>query len=133
MEIQKSQKIPFKYNCQRCYYGCSSKKDFAKHELTRKHLMEMNGTKWKPENPQCICDGCGRKYQTKSGLWKHKSKCDVQDNRVVKYDPNATADVSDKHIQNNNQNEIINRLMEQNSILLTTTQEFKQLMIDQNN
>jgi hypothetical protein len=79
MEIEKSPKIPKKFYCEKCHYECSNKKDFGKHELTRKHLLEINDEVRKPKNPHCICHKCERQFQTKSGLWKHTKKCIIPD------------------------------------------------------
>ncbi len=65
-----SQKIPEQHICEKCNYHTSSKKDFSKHLLTRKHTMIMKDND--PNNYQCIC---GKKYNYMSGLCKHKKKC----------------------------------------------------------
>ena len=60
--------------------------DWEKHLSTRKHQMETNGNKKVAQN----CGVCGRRYETRSGLWKHKQGCkplhntDTDTNALIK-------------------------------------------------
>ena len=75
METNMSLNIARKYYCEKCNYKCSKQSDFNKHLLTRKHKMETNGNHIVINNSPYICDICNKKYLNRSGLWKHKQKC----------------------------------------------------------
>lgn len=128
METIFTQKNPQKFHCEICYFSSSSKKDYAKHLLTRKHKKNENGnqmetleiangkknaikTQITPE--VYTCDFCSRGYKNKSGLWKHNKKC--QDKKEEPKDV-----------------ELIGKLIQQNMDLVSQNQEFKQMMIEQN-
>jgi len=80
---QKNPKNPNIYSCNFCYYNTSSKKDFNKHNSTRKHKLKEIENQIEPnrtENPEkslsgFICEKCNKSYLSKSGLWNHKKKC----------------------------------------------------------
>ena len=62
--------------CKPCDYTTSSKKDFEKHLLTKKHNNgEYNQitTKKSPEH-NVVCD-CGRTYNHRASLYNHKKTC----------------------------------------------------------
>jgi hypothetical protein len=65
--------------CGTCNYITSSKKDFNKHESTRKHLDAAASNQIEPNSPKKsqlhICKLCLKEYQSKSGLWNHAKKC----------------------------------------------------------
>ena len=69
------------YSCKKCDYNTSNKKDFNKHNLTAKHqknsvstIFNKNGILEEniPKIYDCIC---GKIYKERSGLWRHKQKC----------------------------------------------------------
>lgn len=86
MITKKSPKIPKIYTCKICDYITSNKKDFKKHNLTRKH-------KNKAKNPQndnkkspfveFICENCGKKYKHRSGLSRHQKNCNIVIEKTV--------------------------------------------------
>jgi hypothetical protein len=69
------------YVCEKCDYICYKKYNWDKHLTTIKHIKETqetsletkNGKKWHQEN--FTCDSCNKSYKNRSGLWKHKQKC----------------------------------------------------------
>jgi hypothetical protein len=70
------------YTCKKCDYNTCNKKDFNKHNLTAKHQkntistnFNQNGILYEniPKVYDCIC---GKIYKERSGLWRHKQKCD---------------------------------------------------------
>jgi len=76
METKNSAFSAQKYNCDFCHIQCSKKNDWERHILTSKHLRKCGlqmETKLSAEN-DFICN-CGKKYYTKSGLWKHRKVC----------------------------------------------------------
>ena len=76
-----SSKIP-KFNCEYCNLITDNKKDFKKHELTRKHIKNIkwykNGKNFpnlSQELKQYSCSYCGKYYTHASGLCRHKKTC----------------------------------------------------------
>ena len=53
-----------KYICKICEYGTNNKSNYNRHLKTKKHK----------NNSEINC-GCGKKYKTRTGLWKHKKIC----------------------------------------------------------
>ena len=104
-----SQKIPKYFECKKCNYITSNKKDYNKHVLTLKHQNTTNTTKVVPiacKEYRCYC---GKVYKHHSSLWNHKKIC-------PKKSPNNIVDST---------NDTIIALLKQN-------QEFKELILQQN-
>ena len=109
-----------KFMCQICDYSTSYKCNYDKHIVTPKHVMATNSNKSQQKVSESISDSsdnnackiCGKKYQNRSGLWRHKKKCGIIQ---CKEDLNDQT----KHQQ------LVEYLMKENS-------EFKQLIIEQN-
>ena len=56
------------FNCEKCHYFTKVKCNFAKHMASKRHSLDM-------QLPYiCKCFICGRKYKSKSGLWRHQIK-----------------------------------------------------------
>ena len=65
------------YSCEFCLIKCSKKNDWERHILTAKHLRKCGFQKMETKNSaenDFICK-CGKKYSTKSGIWKHRKVC----------------------------------------------------------
>lgn len=80
--MEKSLKSHNIQTCEICDYTTSSKKDYQKHLLTRKHLDRTDRTKISAKNPKNAknpkiykCE-CGKIYKARNSLWYHKQKCD---------------------------------------------------------
>jgi hypothetical protein len=81
-------KICFKFYCEKCDYGTSKKSSFKNHCESikhKRHNLEHNGNILATE--LCclnyICEKCDRKYRDRTGLWKHKKKCNAEtDNNI---------------------------------------------------
>lgn len=103
------------YECKKCDFITSNKKDYNRHKISVKHIkrsketslsnnMGKNGDFTQPGDTLDImhgvhvsttgadggggggdgggamkhrCDSCGQMYKSKSGLWKHNTKCQV--------------------------------------------------------
>jgi len=76
--IPKIPKNPLNFNCEKCNYNTSNKKDFKKHEQTIKHKMRINPNDTYLKNPipiyQCKC---GKIYKHSSTLSNHKKNCNT--------------------------------------------------------
>ena len=71
---EKSVKIRKKFYCKKCDYTTSDKKDWNKHILTRKHKKSAKAEKIKP-TVEFKCKFCDKIYKYKSGLCRHRKKC----------------------------------------------------------
>ena len=113
MEIKKSPKISKKFFCKYCDFKCSRKSEFDIHILRPKHIKSLNGNKneiletGKISRYICVCK---KEYKTNSGLWKHRKICSFQENVNL----------------NEITPELIINIIQQN-------QEFKDLLVEQNN
>ena len=110
-----------KYVCEKCNFVSSSKNDYYRHTLTRKHLFSATSNDIEPKKPKphiCIC--CKKTYLSKSGLWNHVQKCSQTQ---------SDDDTFEEPLQNTMvpflDNTTVLELIKQN-------QEFKELLIEQN-
>jgi hypothetical protein len=66
--------------CNLCDYTTSRKDNYNKHILTSKHLNKVNGNTLATESREkvgdFVCSNCSKHYRDRTGLWKHKKKCD---------------------------------------------------------
>ena len=88
---EKNENLPNKiYCCGSCYFNTCKLTDFNRHLLTRKHLKNTVGNQKNEKNEKnenfeksdqisllnyYVCENCNKTYFNKSGLWKHKQKC----------------------------------------------------------
>jgi len=116
METNSIPKIP-KYECFECGIKTNNKKDFNKHLNTAKHLKIVKGEVIGDDGgkiPIYSCKLCNKQYNSRNGLWKHKQKCD--------YD-------NDKHSISEEENTIINKpLTKDSSEIIHLTKLVVQLM-----
>jgi hypothetical protein len=120
---KKGKKTTKIYLCEICDYKCCKKYALDRHLATRKHIEMTNGNTLATEKGQkgqlFICTHCGKEYSDRTGLWKHKSKCEANTtNELTK--PSANEEEKQQH-----QQQLIEYLLKENS-------EFKQLMLEQN-
>jgi dGTP triphosphohydrolase len=79
MEIELTKKLKKnlpRFFCEFCDFKCYMKCDWDRHILRPKHIKNENGTNLETnlDKKTYFCN-CGKKYTTKSGLWKHKKSC----------------------------------------------------------
>ena len=73
METKNTPKNPI-FSCDLCGFITNNKKDYKRHVLTPKHARKqkwVNGHK----KPQIVCNNCKKKYNSRSGLYKHSKTC----------------------------------------------------------
>ena len=108
------------YYCKTCDYNCCKLFNWDRHLNTTKHkkltsssqLVTKNEQNEQNEQPKhYTCDNCNKIYNSRNGLWKHKTKCIPVFNKPTTNESEAK--------------ELIQFLMKENS-------EFKQLIIEQN-
>jgi len=125
MEIPETNLTPKNadFYCKCCDFKCSKLCDWMRHTNTKKHAHRLIGNNLETteikKTPTYSCQ-CGKKYTSSSGLWKHGKKC---------------AKESSTTITDNSQqpNSIVALLLNQNMELIKQNQEFKDLIIEQNN
>jgi len=122
--LQKEPKEPKepKFNCVKCHYKCSNKKDYTKHLNTSKHNQPENPIK--SQEMMLFHCTCGKKYKERSGLWRHKKKCNQINSLTVTDDkcrePTDNSTILGLIAQNK---ELMDMLREQNKIIERITQK----------
>ena len=86
-----------KYYCKYCDYGTSKKSSFNNHSLSTKHIKSIkvnaletfgNEIKQKICSTKYTCEKCNKEFKNRSGLWKHKQKCNYIDpSKVIENEP----------------------------------------------
>jgi hypothetical protein len=66
------------FHCNECNYSTLKKNLFEKHQNSIKHIRNINR---EPTANKHICNVCNKEYLNNSGLWKHKKKCLVLENK----------------------------------------------------
>jgi len=107
------------FYCENCDFKCFKKGDWNRHVMTAKHIKSTKST----ENQQKThhmheCSDCGKLYSERSGLWRHRKKCAVQE-------INKSETMESSVMETVSQNDIVSAILNQN-------QEFKELIIEQN-
>jgi hypothetical protein len=108
------------YCCTTCDFTCSKKSNYETHLLTLKH---NNETIMKHETDNNIiykCD-CNEVFNSRTTLWRHKKKCTILTEE-------AEAVAKKTELENTMSNIDMNVII----AFMKDTQEFKQLMIEQN-
>jgi len=138
---QKNPKLPQKnkhnYCCEICDFNTSNKKDYERHLQTIKHknkICQPVSTK-NPilpiENTHFTCL-CGKIYKDKSGLWRHKKKCNNINSQNSIQIESDSEDKCYKALPTNNEIiEILKVQMLENQELRKFMMEQQKQMIDQ--
>ena len=81
-------KLCQKYFCVNCDYRTSKKSSYDNHKLSSKHkknvnvnVLETNVNKnmLKLCSSKYTCQNCDKEFKNRSGLWKHKQKCNSEE------------------------------------------------------
>ena len=80
MATEKNAKNAKKYFCEKCDFTTCNKNNFNKHLETIKHKSNISATcnNTLATQKQLICENCGKTYNDRTGLWRHKKKCDYK-------------------------------------------------------
>jgi len=85
--MKKSLNPNHKFVCIKCNYSTNSKKDYNKHCTTKKH--KKSHSKEKNSSPvEFLCPYCNKSYKFRSGLSRHKKKCEYRFGNNVENDNN---------------------------------------------
>jgi len=117
MEDILASKSVTKFICEKCDFKCSRSCDWKRHISTRKHKGKTSSRHFSfekaEETPKKFQCECGREYVCRQGLWKHRKNCNLSDD--------------------DNENETKLSSEELFITLIKDNQEFKKMLIDQNN
>ena len=110
------QKISKLFECKTCDYITCRKSNYKTHMLSTKHKKRVQMTTLdndfkQPLSKKYVCNICEKEFNDRAGIWRHKKKCKCEDNQI---------DI--KSLDMN----LIMQLLKQND-------EFKSLMVEQNN
>jgi len=67
-------KKPMYFCCEKCHFNTFNKKDYIRHNQTKKHLSNGISIEITQKN-KFMCSNCNKDYKDNSGLWRHKKKC----------------------------------------------------------
>lgn len=90
--------------CKMCDFTCSKKGDYNRHLSTQKHKWKQMETHFTSKNikPTFLVCSCGKKYKTRSGMWKHQTKCEIYENenneKVGKDEKGEYVDISHNEV-----------------------------------
>ena len=100
------------FRCELCDFTCYKKSNYETHTHTKKHINRVNGNVMETseivKNALYDCK-CGKHFKTNAGLWKHKKKCDNQEQTVNQ--PENKLTMADK-------DELIMMILKQNAQLI---------------
>ena len=101
-----------KYNCEYCQYNTSKKSSYDNHNKSNKHKNNIIAAKNNTNMPNScskkyICKDCKKEYIDRTGLWRHKKKCN---NKI-------------ENIESTNKDELILNLIKQNNALIEMIKE----------
>lgn len=123
---QKSSQIQNqKYFCDICDYTTSKQSNYDKHQFTAKHKWKQSATFCSSENTEKYnCSFCGKKYKTRSGIWKHEKTCA----KNIDTPSAIPSEVVMKLIEKNN--ELQQLIIEQNRESTANTQKLQEQMLN---
>ena len=121
---ENSKKTSSKFCCEICDYSCNKKQHLTQHFMTKTHKKTEGNNDSNSVNNMIIdknllCQ-CGKSYKERSGLWKHKQKCEFLINN------------HEEHINNDTQvlSKLVLEVVKSNNELQKQNQEFQQKMIE---
>jgi len=109
MDNDKQTKNASLYECVNCDFKCSKQSNFKQHIATDKHKRVINGNGMVMENATCFpCDTCSKIYKHKSGLCRHKKKCQTSEEQPTddNFNENIIVQVNSNVNHNNSPNDI---------------------------
>jgi hypothetical protein len=123
MLTKKLLKVAEKFYCEGCDYTTSKSSSYKKHLSTAKHIKLTNLTEKSAKvaypDDKHICDSCNKQYKSRMGLWQHRQKCGPESEPPVIREDTPL----DKTM--------FIELIKQNQTLITSNQEFKELIMEQ--
>jgi hypothetical protein len=110
-----AEKGNIEYNCVVCNFKCCKIYSWNRHIMTSKHIKATNVNDLATEKGQkgqiYCCENCGKEYNDRTGLWRHKKKCNINKETENQIDDKKTSNSIDK-------DELIIQLLKQNAKLM---------------
>jgi hypothetical protein len=117
METKSAEKVPAKYHCKRCDYITSHLSHWKKHCKTKKHIGNNGNIMETQKVPYYVCSICGKKYKTRSGIFKHSQSCEKVPETICD-EKNAVAFLTDTQSAKDKQIEtLLQTVREQNKTI----------------
>ena len=127
---QKNSKKLINYSCEVCDFNTSNKNDYNRHLQTKKHKIN-DFQCFSMENTQknSFSCKCGKIYKDNSGLWRHKQKCNYNEENIIEEVNEIinTSEPTDKELimllikENNEFKNIMMKVLENGTHNTTTT------------
>ena len=107
MTTEKTKKNETIFICNICYFETCKKTDYSRHLLTMKHKNNISTTSNNKKNDKKYECECGKEYNDRAGLWRHKKKC-MTESIIEEKNTSESVDIFDKNliltlIQQNNE------------------------------
>ena len=126
----KNSQTTYKFNCHACRFYTNNNYDYKRHVKTKKHEKSTKTAKITTCIPECVevftCE-CGKSYKDRTGLWRHKKKCEGGDLDINREEE----DEDEVEEENLNEKEIVMKLIKQNGDLqkqiINLSKETKQI------
>ncbi len=124
---KKGKKGQVDFYCEKCDFKCCKKYGWERHLLTSKHKMETFGDilgakKGKKEQvEEYTCDICNKIYESRNGLWKHKSKGTCNKSESIIEEKNEVITLYKNTISD--KDDLIITLLKQNAELIKCQQD----------
>ena len=112
MATKKTQ-IKYKFSCEPCKFYTNNNYDFKRHQGTKKHEKAIQLTKSSTgiqDEELFVCE-CGRFYKERTGLWRHKKKCNSVENQLT------VTEEEEQEEEELNEKEMVLKLIKQNGEL----------------
>jgi len=125
MATKNQQKKAEDFYCELCDFITCKKNNYDIHIKTQKHIRNTLATTSNTETAKkfFICNNCNKTYNDRTGLWRHKKNCKMDNTE-------NTQDSKDISINGVDTEQIIQILIKQNSELIKETSEFKNMMME---
>jgi hypothetical protein len=125
------QKISKKYCCDICDYTTDRKSNINNHYLSAKHIKSMNSNEIKHLlSTDHTCEICNKKYKDYSGLWRHKKKCFIKEEKDEKDEKDEKVDTNIIQNENTITTELVIEIIKQNQELQKQNNELQKQMLE---
>ena len=120
MATEKNLERQPKFLCTHCDFKCYTKTDWDRHITRPKHTTQVfgNTSSTKKHKKTYTCD-CGKIYADRTGLWKHKQKCN-ESNEINNGLHNLILEVVKSNTELQKQNKTIIDAIKHNTIINNT-------------
>jgi len=119
-----------KFFCEKCQFKTNNKYDYSKHVKTNKHIKN-NIIEENQQTPKKYICKCGKEYNDRAGLWKHKNKKKCDDpNNIYKDESTIIKLLNEQTKEINEQRKDITELSGFFKTLIEDNREFHKNLID---